>query len=258
VETLGKFNTDVTALERRIQAHEKYGSNDLTEWIFCHLNVTEGLSILDLGCGTGKQTIPLAQAVGKAGRVLSLDISQDALNALTQNANKEGLAERITTLCSGLDDFHNRSQNTTFDRILSAYALYYANNPENVIKSMWNILKSEGVFFFCGPSKDNNRELKGFHYGLKGKQGPTETRAAIFMEDTGPRIARKLFRAVRISVFENTLRFDSAEALYAYWSSYNLYEDDLDESFRRASAEHFSRSHMFITKKRVIGVKAEK
>ena len=78
------------------------------------------------------------------------------------------------------------------------------------------------------------------------------------MEGIGQRLVREVFRKVEVTSFENPLRFNSAEALYAYWSSYNLYEDELDESFKATAAEHFNRNSVFITKKRVIGVKAIK
>ena len=222
---IGKFNTDADALSKRIQAHDKYGSNDLNRWIFDNLNIINGVSILDLGCGTGKQTIPIAKAVGKTGHILSIDLSHEALEVLQQEAVESGLDKRINTLCCGHDDIHKHLRENTYDRVVSSYSLYYSENPEKVIKTIWDSLKSKGVLFFCGPSKDNNRELKTLHYGLMGKPIPPETGAAAFMEDIGQRVARQFFRKVEIVLFENPLRFDSAKSLYTYWSSYNLYDE---------------------------------
>ena len=73
-----RLNTDVAALQQRIQAHEKYGSFDLNGWILDQLQLAKGLSILELGCGTGKQTLPLAQIIGETGRILAVDIAQSA------------------------------------------------------------------------------------------------------------------------------------------------------------------------------------
>lgn len=254
----GKFNTDAKALNRRILAHDKYGSNDLNKWIFSNLSLANGISILDLGCGTGKQTIPMAKVVGNAGNVFSIDISQEALDVLSKEAVETGLNERITTLCCTLDDIEQQLQRETFERVLSSYSLYYAQNPEKVINAIWKALKIGGILFFCGPSKDNNRELKSFHYSLKGMPVPPETGGAVFMEDTGQRLVRELFSEVDIVTFENSLRFDSAEGLYSYWNSYNLYDDNLDTSFKAAATEHFNKNSIFETKKRVIGVKAIK
>ncbi|NQT15068.1 MAG: class I SAM-dependent methyltransferase [Planctomycetes bacterium] len=254
----GKFNTDAKALHRRIRAHDKYGAEDLNEWIFGNLALASGMSILDLGCGTGKQTIPMARTVGNEGAVLSVDLSQEALDLLSKEAVTAGVDGQIATLCCSLDDVHSHLQNRLFDRVLSSYSLYYSHKPEDVIKTIWGVLKREGGFFFCGPSKENNRELKALHYGLREMQIPPETGGAAFMEDTGQRVVRTLFRDVAVVSFENPLRFSSAEALHDYWRSYNLYEEDLEDVFKRAAAEHFKENAVFETRKRVIGVRATK
>ena len=52
------------------------------------------------------------------------------------------------------------------------------------------------------------------------------------------------------------MQFDSADALYNYWSSYNLYDSRLDAAFKEAANKHFKKNDVFETIKRVIGVKA--
>lgn len=254
----GRFDTDAAALTRRIEAHGKYGSNDLNDWIFGLLVLREGLSILDLGCGTGKQTIPMANAVGETGRLFSVDLSQDALNLLSTSARELGLERRITACCSALDDLEQHLPPGAFDVVLACYSLYYGRDSAKVFDTVHRALRAGGVFLFCGPAKDNNFELKRFHYALDGQRTPAETGAAVFMEETGPYLARRRFRRVEIFRFENPLRFDSAEALYRYWSSYNLYEQKLDNAFRAAAAKHFQSHSVFETTKRAIGVRTLK
>ncbi|HEX2081165.1 MAG TPA: methyltransferase domain-containing protein, partial [Longimicrobium sp.] len=82
----GLFNTDTPALARRIQAHEQFGARDLNAWVFEHADLREGLHLLDLGCGTGKQAIPAAQRVGATGRVTAVDLSTEALAAVRASA----------------------------------------------------------------------------------------------------------------------------------------------------------------------------
>lgn len=252
----GKFDTDAIALRRRIQAHEKYGSYDLNQWIFDHMELAEGLSILELGCGIGKQTLPIAHVVGKAGIVLAIDSSHEALLALAESAKQLGLDDRISLLCCGLDDLDMHLHGHAFDRVLSSYSLYYAQYPSRVLKVVHQVLKPGGIFFFCGPAKDNNVELKQFHYALQGEQVAPEKGAGIFMEESGQQLAREFFEKVEVLAFQNPLRFDSAQALYDYWSSYNLYDVKLDAAFRSAAAKHFHAYSVFETVKRVVGAKA--
>jgi SAM-dependent methyltransferase len=255
---LGRFDTNADALQQRIQCHEKYGSNDLNQWIFDHLELTKGLSIVDLGCGTGKQTLPLAQIIGDTGRILAVDISQEALDTCSQSAKKLGIEKRISLLHVGLDDLGKHLHEQVFDRALGSYSLYYAQYPRTVSELVHRVLKPGGILFFCGPAKDNNFELKQFHYGLRGEQPPSEGGGAVFMEETGQQLSRELFTKVEIFIFQNPLRFNSADALYSYWSSYNLYDDTLDVDFKSAATKYFQTHSVFETHKRVIGVKAIK
>jgi len=255
---IGKFDTDTTALTKRIKAHDKYGSNDLNSWIFKNLNIKENHTLIDLGCGTGKQSIPSAKVVGEEGHVFSIDLSQEALTILQDKATQLNLNKQITTICSRHDDIDKHLKASHYDSIVSSYSLYYAEDANKVISTIWGALKPKGVLFFCGPSSRNNEELKKLHYGLKGTAVPTDIGGATFMEGVGQRISRELFDQVEVSLFENPLKFDSAKALYTYWSSYNLYDETIDEEFKAEADKYFKNHNFFITTKRVIGVKAIK
>lgn len=254
----GNFNTDTKALEKRIQAHNQFGARDINEWIFDNMELSKSMSIVDLGCGTGKQTIPMAQFVGDTGNVLAVDVSQEALDAVSKDAEKYGLSGRIKLLCSDLDNLEIHLTENSYDRTISSFSLYYSKHPKEVIKIIWRTLKIGGILFFCGPSKNNNIELKTFHNQLKGESNQHLSGGALFMEEIGQAFAREIFGKIEIFYFSNTLKFNSAESLYSYWSSYNLYDSNLEKEFLLAAAEHFKANSFFETTKRVIGVKAKK
>jgi hypothetical protein len=71
-------------------------------------------------------------------------------------------------------------------------------------------------------------------------------------------LAREYLSDVAVHQFENPIRFDSADALCAYWSSYNLYDPAIEDSFRKAADAHFADNDRFQTTKRVIGISARK
>jgi ubiquinone/menaquinone biosynthesis C-methylase UbiE len=252
----GRFNTNALALRQRIASHDKYGSNDLNAWLFDHLQLQTGTTILDIGCGTGKQSLPLARIVGEAGQVLSVDFSKEALDELSRGARERGLEKRIQLLRAGLDQLSEFLEDQQFERALASFSLYYAKYPGRVFQTLYRAIKPRGILFFCGPALDNNSELKQFHCSLREGRPPAAGGAAVFMEEIGQRLAREVFGAIEVFTFENCLRFNSADALYAYWSSYNLYDQELDTDFRVAAAKYFETHPLFETRKRVIGVKA--
>jgi ubiquinone/menaquinone biosynthesis C-methylase UbiE len=58
--------------------------------------VKPGMTAVDVGCGMGHFTIPLARITGPRGRVIAVDLQQRMLDALVRRAEKAGVADRIT------------------------------------------------------------------------------------------------------------------------------------------------------------------
>ncbi len=253
---LGAFDTDAAALRRRIQAHERYGSRDLNPWVLEHLELEHDQRVLELGCGTGKQTLPIAHAVGPNGRVLAIDVSGEALAELERQAVDMGVDGRMELSQSSFDDLAGAPWREEFDRAVSCYALYYAERPGPLLEAIHRSLRPGGMLFFCGPAGANNAELKEFCDRLRGGPEPDQDRAKVFMEKVGVQAARALFEDVELLEFENPLRFDSADALIEYWTSYNLYDPAIEDRFREAADRHFAGEPEFQTVKRVRGVRA--
>ena len=67
--------------------------------LLTRLSLTGGESVLEIGCGTGALTLPLAEAVGEHGRVVAVDISEPMLSAARQKIGECRL--RNVTLHSG-------------------------------------------------------------------------------------------------------------------------------------------------------------
>jgi len=252
-----KFNTHSKALRNRIEAHNKFGSKDLNQWIFDQIDVQPGNAILDIGCGRGKQSIDLAQLVGTLGKISSVDISEESISTLKQVAEEKKLSN-INTYISDIDTVFDKLEDSTFNFIISSYALYYTKDARKMIQNIYDHLNQNGAVFFCGPSKQNNQEIKDFHYSIKEETQPPHTFASIFMEENGAQLVKEIFGNIEIFQFDNQLDFDSAESLYTYWSSYNLYDASIDQLFKDTAEKHFETNNIFTTTKRVIGVKATK
>ena len=57
--------------------------------------IRPGDTVLDIGCGTGLFTLPIARRVGKNGQVIAVDLQEGMLEILKEKAAHEGLLSRI-------------------------------------------------------------------------------------------------------------------------------------------------------------------
>jgi ubiquinone/menaquinone biosynthesis C-methylase UbiE len=62
------------------------------------LGVAPGMTVADLGAGTGYFSVRLAKAVGAAGRVLAIDVEPKLVDYLKERAAKEHLAQLVPVL----------------------------------------------------------------------------------------------------------------------------------------------------------------
>ncbi len=62
------------------------------EKLFPALGLEPGEAVLDLGCGEGRYTLPMASRVGPQGAVYAVDLWEEGLARLGEKARQEGLA----------------------------------------------------------------------------------------------------------------------------------------------------------------------
>ncbi len=92
------------------------------------------LQALDVGCGTGAQTLVLARHM--RGSILAVDNHSPYLEELQIRAEEAGLADRITTRCTDMAAFNKESDHSDlahFDLIWSEGALYSMGFREGLV-----------------------------------------------------------------------------------------------------------------------------
>jgi ubiquinone/menaquinone biosynthesis C-methylase UbiE len=92
------------------------------------LQVQEGETVLEIGCGTGKALLTLARAVGPAGRVCGLDLSAGMMAVARRRLEQAGLAGRVR-LALG-DGARLPFARAWFDAIFLSFTLELFDTPE--------------------------------------------------------------------------------------------------------------------------------
>jgi len=83
-------------------------------------NLTDKSNIVDIGCGTGGQTMVLAQ--NTAGNITGIDLFPDFINQLNQNAQSRNLQDRVKGVVGNMEELPFKDEE--FDLIWSEGAIY--------------------------------------------------------------------------------------------------------------------------------------
>jgi SAM-dependent methyltransferase len=140
--------------------------------LLAHLGLTGGESVLEIGCGTGALTLPLAEAVGEHGRVVAVDISEPMLGAARQKVGEREL--RNVTLLSG-DAQVFAFEPGAFDLATSRMGVMFFADPAAAFRNIKGSLKPGGrlVFACWAPLAENRHWLISYDVAL-GHLGPPE------------------------------------------------------------------------------------
>jgi len=128
---------------QKSQLRQGPGSKDITVKAFSltGFSTKDEIKILDIGCGTGAQTIDLALHTNAS--ITALDFSSEFLKVLSDRALQLGLSDRINVCKASMDqlDFEKES----FDLIWSEGAIYNMGFEKGL--QYWSqFLKPKGVF----------------------------------------------------------------------------------------------------------------
>ncbi len=66
------------------------------------MNSSQPLQIADIGCGTGASTLTLAENLNAT--ITAVDLFQDFLDVLSEDAGKRGVADKIKTLAASMEE----------------------------------------------------------------------------------------------------------------------------------------------------------
>lgn len=110
--------------------------------------ISEGMTVLDIGCGPGVYTLEMAKLVGKTGKVIAVDLQEGMLKKVESKIKGTEFEKRITLhKCEA-------TRLGIFDKIDFALAFYVVHEvPDQSIlfKEVASLLKPKGKLYVIEP-----------------------------------------------------------------------------------------------------------
>lgn len=155
----------------------------------------DGLNVLDVGCGTGRDTYCLSRLVGKNGYVYGIDMTENQLNIarkyIREQTERFGYQKpNVEFILDVMENMSRYIKESTIDLVISNCVINMAQDKEIVVKEIFKILKWGGEFYFSDIYTD--------------RRAPEEIRKnpLLFAECLGGALYHKDFiRIARISGF---------------------------------------------------------
>jgi len=134
--------------------------------LLARLGDIAGQSVLEIGCGTGAMTLPIATAVGVHGRVVAVDISEPMLGAARQRVGERGLGN-VTLLLGDAQVFD--FEPAAFDLATSRMGVMFFADPAAAFRNIGGALKPGGplVFACWAPLAENRHWLISYDVALR-------------------------------------------------------------------------------------------
>lgn len=156
--------------------------NILRRWLQNPLKILspyihEGMTVLDVGCGPGFFTIPMAQLVGGTGRVIAVDLQEGMLDKVRRKITGTEIEKRVVLHRCDKDRI-GISERADF--ILLFYMAHEISEKGSFFNEIARIIKLPGLVLLVEPPFHVSKSA------FKGTLGKAE--AAGFTQFQGPKV----------------------------------------------------------------------
>lgn len=113
--------------------------------------VTEGMRVLDVGCGMGFFSLPLARLVGNTGSVVCVDLQGKMIKGLMRRADKAGLSGRIDARICGKSSLEVGDIRNAIDFALVFAMVHEVPDKGRLFSEICDTLKETGMLLLAEP-----------------------------------------------------------------------------------------------------------
>ena len=249
------------ALRRRSVAtiHRRFGNADFAGWTIANLGLASGERVIDIGCGVGHITIPLARAVAPDGHAKGIDNEPDYA-AAWEALDKEDLPVSF-------DLWRWESPwpwpNGSYDAAVANFTFTILPDLDLALGEVNRILRPSGRLLVTGSARDDQAEFMQMHWELVGEHPTAElaARGRDMETEVLPLVDKMLGPGKRL-FFTNELRFPRPHDVVEFYATGKLYgllatdpqtRDDLLDLMFHAAEAHIARHGTYTVTRRLLG-----
>ena len=194
-------------LKTRMLLHQKYSTNKqpYSDWIMAHYGIQPGMTVLELGCGTGSMWAAPARWLPDSASLLLTDFSQGMLESARQN-----VPAQPNISFSMVDIQQIPYEDNSFDLVIANAMLYHVPDLDKGLREVARVLKPDGRFI-CSTSGTN-----GLPSWLASVLGTGESPSIPFNLQNGGAALAKHFAGVEMRMREDGLEVTDVNDLAAY------------------------------------------
>ena len=204
-----QYNT-ADRLSTRISIHSRYSTNKqgFGNWITSHYRIRRGMSVLELGCGTGEMWANQGEIINRCRRLVLSDLSEGMLNQAKKTlSGRSGIEYRVIDIQDIPFADHE------FDAVIANMMLYHVPDLLKGLREAKRVLKKGGTFY-CATYGENG--MMEYIHGLFTDYRVRNHASRNFTLQNGEVKLRSVFSDVRKLLYEDSLEVTNVEDMVDY------------------------------------------
>ena len=113
--------------------------------------IREGMNVLDIGCGMGFFSLPIARLVGETGTVLCIDLQEKMIKGLIRRSKKAGLSDRIDPRICQQDSLEVADIAGKIEFALAFALVHEVPDKERLLSEICDTMKQTGRLLITEP-----------------------------------------------------------------------------------------------------------
>lgn len=115
---------------------------EVKERSYAYMELRPGYKVLDVGCGTGTDTVAMAHLVGETGQVVGVDHDNEMVSTATSLAERDGVSSWVEHKQGDATSLPCESD--TFDAVRSERLFIHVDDPTRVLAEMVRVTRLGG------------------------------------------------------------------------------------------------------------------